>query len=113
MLIYTSKCNSIVIKIQLISWANKPCINSSLRLPNMKNELKEEAIKNNDLLTSLGNRIKELRQNKKLTQAALAALMNNRDSQFIQRLEKGRVNMSIVTLRVIAEALEVDIKDLL
>jgi transcriptional regulator with XRE-family HTH domain len=47
-----------------------------------------------------------------MNQTELAIKMNNRDRQIVQRLEKGGTNVSLNLLRLVAEALEVDIIEL-
>ncbi|NQY68437.1 MAG: helix-turn-helix transcriptional regulator [Flavobacteriales bacterium] len=63
-------------------------------------------------LQKLGERIKELRKSKGMTQLDLAAAINQ-DYTSITRLEAGRTNPTYVTLLKIAEGLEVSVSDLL
>lgn len=58
-------------------------------------------------LNSLGARLRQLRNEKGLTQVELGARVN-KDQQAIQRLEAGRVNPSYLFLKQIAEGLEVE-----
>lgn len=60
----------------------------------------------------LGARIQEIRQNKRLTQPELAALIGFKDYQAIGRIENGRVTSSVYVIYQIAEALEIGIEDL-
>jgi putative transcriptional regulator len=60
---------------------------------------------------NLGNRVKYLRQQKGMTQQQLAALLNV-DFQSISRLENGRVNPSAYFVKLLAEALDVEIKEI-
>ena len=62
-------------------------------------------IQEKQILKELGQRIKALRVEKKMTQAELAALVN-KDQQSIQRLEAGRVNPGYLYLREIMIGLE-------
>lgn len=59
----------------------------------------------------LGLRIKTLRENKKLTQPQLGALIG-KDYQAISRIERGQVNPSAYLIKAIAKALEVGINEL-
>ena len=59
----------------------------------------------------IGNRIKELRQNKDLTQTELAQAVG-KDRQYLYKIEKGKVTSNIVTISAIAVALEISLKDL-
>jgi transcriptional regulator with XRE-family HTH domain len=69
------------------------------------NDLKESVPK------LVGNRIKFLREDKGLTQTELAELVG-KDRQYLYKIEKGKVTPNIVTLSVLAIALEISIKDL-
>ncbi|MFM7022312.1 MAG: helix-turn-helix domain-containing protein [Flavobacteriales bacterium] len=64
------------------------------------------------ILKTLGEKIKDIRIKKGLTQLELAAIIR-KDQQSIQRLEKGKVNPSYYYLLEVAEGLEIDIKELL
>lgn len=65
----------------------------------------------NDILILLGNRIRELREDKPLTLTELG-LRCGKDRQNIYKVEKGLLNVTTKNLEKIAIALEVDIKDL-
>ena len=69
----------------------------------------------NDLKDSVpklvGNRIKDLRKNKGLTQTELAELVG-KDRQYLYKIEKGKVTPNIVTITALAIALEMSLKDL-
>lgn len=86
---------------------------TEMRKKKVLSESEEEKKENEQLQIALGNRIKELRKIKGINQTELANLMNNRDRQVVQRLEKGKTNCSLSLLRLTAMALEVDIKELL
>jgi len=60
---------------------------------------------------ALGQRIKEVRKSKGISQLQLAHLVH-KDQQSIQRLESGKVNPSIYYLLEISDGLEVSIIDL-
>ncbi len=63
-------------------------------------------------LSRLGKRLRHLRRSKGLSQAQLAIDADMEISQ-ISRIERGILNTSVGTLLQIAQALEVDISDLL
>lgn len=65
-----------------------------------------------DLLKILGNRIKEVRLNKNLTQIDLASRVG-KDQQSIQRLEAGRMNPTYYYLLEISEGLQISITELI
>ncbi|MFN4233516.1 MAG: helix-turn-helix domain-containing protein [Bacteroidia bacterium] len=64
-----------------------------------------------DVLNHIGNRIKELRKQKKLTQRDLAFACN-KDPQSIERVENGKSNPTIFYLYELSKALEILLKDL-
>jgi transcriptional regulator with XRE-family HTH domain len=66
----------------------------------------------NEFLINLGLSIKKYRESKGLTQPALA-LACDTDKQNISRIEQGKVNISMITLKKIADALNLPVKDLL
>ena len=67
-----------------------------------------------EILISVGNRIKEIRQEKGLSQLDLVGKMDgNIDVTNISRIEKGRTNPTVYTLFRIALALEVHPKEFL
>jgi transcriptional regulator with XRE-family HTH domain len=57
-----------------------------------------------------GLRIKELRKAKKITQEELA-LRSNIDRTYINSVENGKRNISIINLEKIGLALEIELKD--
>lgn len=63
-------------------------------------------------LKKIGQRLQELRLQKKLTQKELAFLVDVEISQ-ITRIERGIINTSILNLMRIADALEISISDFL
>ncbi len=71
-----------------------------------------QGIKNNKFLKKLGLKIRQVRIEKGLTQLDLAMKIDNYAEQ-IGRVERGELNVSICTLKLIAEGLEVDLEDLL
>ena len=64
------------------------------------------------LLLQLGERVKEIRTLKGLTQTELANKIG-KDHPSINKLENGKVNPSYYFLYEVAQGLEVDIKDLI
>lgn len=68
-------------------------------------------VKDEVFLTNLGKRIRDIRISKNLTQLELAVLCNNYAEQ-IGRIERGKLNVTICTLKKIADALNVKIADL-
>lgn len=79
----------------------------------MKKPNKKRYYRNDNLLKVVGNRIRTIRLQKRITQTDLAFLCNDKDYSQINRVELGKVNFSISYLRLIADALEVPVKDLL
>jgi transcriptional regulator with XRE-family HTH domain len=63
-------------------------------------------------LKKLGERVREIREAKNLTQFELATRIN-KDQQSIQRLEKGKINPSYIYLLEVCKGLEVEMKDIL
>ncbi len=66
----------------------------------------------NDKLIMLGLKVRELRISKSLSQTDLAFKIG-KDQPSINRLEKGKVNPSILYLLDIANGLEIKVSDLL
>lgn len=65
-----------------------------------------------EILKSVGNKIKEIRQSKGLSQLDLVGKMEgNIDVTNISRIEQGRTNPTVYTLFRIADALEVHPKE--
>lgn len=75
-------------------------------------EREQEKIATKVLQEEIGIKIRELRELQGITQTELAIRMNNRDRQVIQRLEQGRTNCSLNLLRLVSEALGVNIVEL-
>ena len=63
------------------------------------------------LFIKIGDKIKELKELKNLSQQDLAALCNFEKSN-MSRIEAGRTNLTIKTLFKISNALKVPLKDL-
>lgn len=60
----------------------------------------------------VGEQIRKFRKCKKLSQTELAKLVD-KDRQYLYKIEKGLVKPNIVTLSVLALALEVELSELL
>ncbi|TCC99102.1 XRE family transcriptional regulator [Pedobacter frigidisoli] len=65
-----------------------------------------------ELLKNIGQRIKELRKQQGMPQIELAVELNYEKSN-MSRLESGRVNPRVSTLLKVAQALNVELKDLI
>ncbi len=63
-------------------------------------------------LIYLGDRIKVLRSGKQISQNELAALCNI-DKGNMSRIESGKSNITILTLKKLSDALDVDIAEFL
>lgn len=63
-----------------------------------------------DIRKKVGLRIKELRQNLKLTQEALA-FKAEIDKTYINEVENGKRNVSVINLEKIVRALETQVRD--
>jgi transcriptional regulator with XRE-family HTH domain len=64
-----------------------------------------------DVLVLLGNRIRQLRKNLKLTQSGLAE-KSGLSTNFIALLEKGKRSASVDTLYRISKVLKIELKEL-
>ncbi|WP_036382629.1 helix-turn-helix domain-containing protein [Muricauda sp. MAR_2010_75] len=64
-----------------------------------------------ELSIKIGNRIKELRKQKNISQAELGRLCG-RDKQHIELIENHKVSANVFTLYTIALALEVELSQL-
>ncbi len=65
----------------------------------------------NEYLVLVGNNIRRLRKERKMTQRALADMCDMHRSNFY-RVEAGTENLTISTLLKIAEALEVEVSEI-
>jgi len=70
-----------------------------------------QEVKDISYLKKLGQRIRELRKARNLTQLDLAGKMENFAEQ-IGRIERGEQNVSVCTLKKISDALEIEMKEL-
>lgn len=78
----------------------------------MKKKTPRKYFKDEDLLINIGNKIREIRLSKNISQESLANECEIDYSQ-VNRMELGKVNFSISYLYKIAKALEVNPKDIL
>jgi len=78
----------------------------------VKSKRKRSYYKDDEVLKSIGTKIRELRINKEISQETLANECDLDYSQ-VNRMELGKVNFSISNLFRIARALNVDPKELL
>ncbi len=63
------------------------------------------------LLKLLGQRIRDIRISKGVTQAKLAAIIG-KDQQTIQRIEAGNVNPTYYNLWLIAQGLDIELEEI-
>jgi transcriptional regulator with XRE-family HTH domain len=63
-----------------------------------------------EFLIALGATIRKLRLKKSMTQIELAMLCNFEKAS-MSRIESGKTNITIITLRKISKALDIEIKD--
>lgn len=70
-----------------------------------------QEVKDDEYLKKLGDRIRHIRKSKNMTQLDLAGKMDNFAEQ-IGRIERGKQNVSVCTLKRIANALDISMKDL-
>jgi transcriptional regulator with XRE-family HTH domain len=59
---------------------------------------------------SFGNRLREIRESKELTQRQFAKSLNI-DAFYVSRLENNRINPTLSTIRKLADALGVGVRD--
>lgn len=68
-------------------------------------------MKKEQLLKKIGNRIRDIRKEKGITQVELANSIG-KDQQSVQRLEKGNINPSFYYLYEVANGLDIDVEEL-
>jgi len=71
-----------------------------------------QRVKDPVLLKKIGERIRRIRKEQKLSQVQLAVLMENHAEQ-VGRIERGELNFTIGTLQKVAESLNTSIAHLL
>jgi len=74
--------------------------------------MEREPLSDKEFLKVVGKRIEQVRKDKKVTRTQLGYLCDM-ERPNIARIENGGNNLTLITLRKIATALEVTIKDLL
>lgn len=79
----------------------------------MKKSTRRTYYRNDNFLIEIGQRNREFRLKKGLTQTELAFLCNDIDYSQINRVELGKVNFSISFLYLVAKALEINPIDLI
>ena len=79
----------------------------------MKKKAKKVYYRDDDFLIKIGNKIRDLRTAKGMTQMELAFKCNDMDYSQINRMELGKINFSASYFLIIAKALEVGPKKLL
>lgn len=84
---------------------------SSRKLQLVKSNTNYTIMGNEQFLAELGSRIKQIRTEKKMSQINLAAKCDFEKAS-MSRIESGKTNSTILTLRKISKALEVDMSDL-
>ncbi|WP_394749332.1 helix-turn-helix domain-containing protein [Spongiimicrobium salis] len=73
---------------------------------------KEKKNRRDKYLKDLGKKVREARENKGYSQHELASIAQIPKNQ-VGRIERGEINTSVFTLQEVAEALEVNITQLL
>ena len=73
--------------------------------------LTKKIMKKDDTLKKIGLKIKDIRENKNISQQDLAAACNFEKSS-MSRIESGRTNLTIGTLLKIGESLDVKLVDI-
>lgn len=79
----------------------------------MKKQVRKAYYRDDIFLKKIGEKIRELRLQKGMTQMELAFACNDKDYSQINRIELGKVNFSVSYLSLIAQILEVTPQDLL
>ena len=69
-----------------------------------------QKVKDKIFLKKLGSQIREIRKSKNLSQLDVGVAMDNFAEQ-IGRIERGELNVSVCTLKKVAEALGVPLSD--
>lgn len=68
-------------------------------------------IKNFEIEKRFGAKLAYSRKNKKLSQMKLAEIVNM-NFNYIGQIERGEANVTIKTIRVLADALDIEVKEL-
>ena len=79
----------------------------------MEKKSKRVYFRDDKFLKTVGNKIREKRTSKGITQMDLAFKCNDIDYSQINRIELGKINFSVSYLSLIAKALGVSVNDLL
>ncbi len=67
--------------------------------------------KNNELEKKFGTKLAYIRKSKKLSQMKLAEMVNM-NFNYIGQIERGEANVTIHTMKILANALDVEMKEL-
>ena len=79
----------------------------------MKKITKRTYYRDDTFLIEIGKKVRYFRLKQGLTQTDLAFKCNDKDYSQINRLELGKINFSVSYLKLIANALNINIKDLI
>lgn len=72
---------------------------------------KEVQLINKNFPLVIGQRLREIRKNKNVSQTELANLIG-KDRQYVYKIEKGKVNPSISTIGLISYALQIELSEI-
>ena len=67
--------------------------------------------KNNDIVKRFGTKLAYVRKSKKLSQMKLAEIVNM-NFNYIGQIERGEANVTIKTMKILADALDIELKEL-
>ncbi|MBQ2612005.1 helix-turn-helix transcriptional regulator [bacterium] len=67
--------------------------------------------KNNDIEKRFGTKLAYVRKSKKLSQMKLAEIVNM-NFNYIGQIERGEANVTIKTMKILADALDIELKEL-
>ncbi len=67
--------------------------------------------KNNSLEKRFGTKLAYVRKSKKLSQIKLAEIVNM-NFNYIGQIERGEANVTIKTIKILADALDIEVKEL-
>ncbi|MFM2224576.1 MAG: hypothetical protein RJA07_778 [Bacteroidota bacterium] len=79
----------------------------------MKKRKAKKYFRDDDFLKKIGEKVRQHRKEKGLSQMDLAYACDDTDYSQINRMELGKVNFSVSFLSLVAQKLEIDVKDLL
>jgi transcriptional regulator with XRE-family HTH domain len=79
----------------------------------VKKRKAKKYFRDDDFLKKIGEKVRQHRKEKGLSQMDLAYACDDTDYSQINRMELGKVNFSVSFLSLVAQKLEIDVKDLL